>query len=259
MQKNILYLLLASCFILSQKMNTQTEQKPKTIFYSVGSGAAHIPDYEGSNDYRILPMVNFSANWISGKYIRINGLNTEYNILKNRTWNFGPTLTTKISRTSSVNNSTIAQLPNINFAVGSGIFGKYNYKSFEVRLSYNYDISNVNKGGLANFTVGYNYRKKKIISRIAINSSYGTSNYLNTYFGVSPEGNTLSNLPTYKLSSGFKDIGLSSNFIYVLNKKWMLGTALVYNMLIGDVGKSPVVKEGSKHQLINALFALYRF
>ncbi|WP_196885444.1 MipA/OmpV family protein [Aureivirga sp. CE67] len=273
MKKYVLVLFLIGSIFYTEKSTAQTQQNSKKqdpkqqqqakmmkkVFYSVGAGAAVIPEFEGSNDYRLLPLVNFSANWMNGRYIRVNGLNTEANILKNRKWNFGPMITAKIDRDNSLSNSVISRLPEIDFAFGAGLFGKFNYKRFHFKASYTYDITDVSNGGLANLELGYNYRKGKIISRSTIQSSYATSNYLNTYFGVTQTGSLLSDLPVYNLEAGFKNVGLSSSFIYALNQKWMLGTAVRYNLLIGDVADSPIVSQGSEHQFVTALFALYRF
>lgn len=239
--------------------NTQQIKNSKKVFYSVGAGTAIIPEYEGSNNYRILPIVNFSANWINGRYIRINGLNTEFNLLKNRKWNFGPTLIAKINRGNDVSNEKIARLPELNLAIGAGIFSQYNFKKYFIKASYIQDITNVNNGGLANLEIGYNYRKNSIISRTSISTSFATEKYLNTYFGINEYNSINSNLNEYKLNSGFKDIGLNTSFLYSLNKKWMLGTALRYNILINEAVDSPIVKEGSKHQFTTAFFTLYRF
>ena len=261
MKMYMFLIILSGSLAMSKKTNAQTkEQLPqKTVFYSVGAGGALIPEFEGSKDFRVLPLVNFSVNWINGKYIRVNGLNSEVNILANRKWNFGPTLTAKINRNDKVENLYVARLPKLNLAIGAGIFGKYTCKNIDVKGSYSHDISGVNNGGLLGLEVGYTYKRQKLISRVALNTSFATSKYLNTYFGVDDEGSQMSGLSNYKLDSGFKDIGTSASLIYMLNKTWMLGTVFRYNLLIGDVEDSPVLIDGSKHQVVTVFFAMYRF
>ncbi len=260
MNSNIIRISLISSLIFINTAMAQTkEQKPKKIFYSIGAGAALLPEYAGAENYRILPMINFSANWLGGKYIRVNGLNTEMNVLSNRKWNFGPILLGTINRGNAVSNEQIALLSEIKFAFGAGLFAKYTYKNLDIKASYTQDISGVNDGGLANLEVGYTYRKKKIISRTSVNTSLATANYLNTYFGINSTSSLASGLSSYRLDAGFKDIGISSNFSYLLNRKWMLGTAIRYNLLIGNAAKSPIVKLGSEHQLVSAFFVFYRF
>lgn len=250
---------------ITQAQNKQQapEQMPKNmkkVFYSIGAGSALIPEYEGAKHYRLLPLVNFSANWINGKYIRINGLNTEVNLLASRKWNFGPTIMAKVNRNdNNISNNKVANLPELNLAIGAGIFGQYTFKKYFLKASYTHDISGVNHGGLANLELGYNYRKKRVIARASLNTSFATEKYLNTYFGVDNLASLASTLPQYQLNTGFKDIGLNTSFIYSLNQKWMLGTAVRYSLLIGKVADSPIVQEGSEHQFTTALFALYRF
>lgn len=257
--RNYIYLLsLFGALFYAKHMDAQTkQQKPKKVFYSIGAGTALIPEFEGADNYRILPIINFSANWMDGKYIRVNGLNTEFNVLANRKWNFGPVIIAKINRDNSVSNREVALLPELDLAIGTGFFGRYNIKNFDVKISYSHDITGVNNGGLGNIEIGYTYRNKKVIYRTLANTSFATANYLNTYFGI--DENIVSTLPSYELESGFKDVGFSTSLVYLFNKKWMLGTAIRYNILIGDVSKSPIVKSGNQHQIITALFAAYRF
>ena len=262
MTRFFLIFIIGISSLYTNNLLAQKQQKPpvtKKVFYSLGASVALFPEYEGSKDYRVLPFISFSANWINGRYIRVYGLNAEYNVLANRKWNFGPMIASKINRNNSVSNTKIAQLPEIDFAVGAGLFAKYNFKKVDIKASYTHDITGANDGGLANVEVGFNHRKKKLISRVAINSSFATSNYLNTYFGVSQTSSLAANLPSYKLKSGFKDVGVSSNVFYLLNKKWMLGMAFRYNVFISDVVDSPIIQTGNKHQFVTAISALYRF
>lgn len=260
-KNQLLKTLIVGALILSTKVNGQTEpqKKIKKVFYSIGATTAMFPEYEGSDNFKIFPLPNFSANWINGKYIRVNGINTEVNLNASRKWNFGPLLQARVNRNSSASNSKIALLPKLNLAFGAGLFVKYIYKKMDFRAAYSHDITGVNDGSLATFETGYTHRTKKIMTRTAISTSFGSSNFLNTYFGIDAQSSQLSTLAAYELESGFKDLGLSSNLVYFLNNKWMIGTAIRYTYLIGDVAKSPIVKEGSRNQVVTALFTSYRF
>ena len=236
-----------------------TKKQPKNINYSIGAGFAVINDYQGGTDYRALPFITFSADWNSGQYVRLLGLSLEANLSKNRKFEFGPKLSFNPNRTDEIEENDVANLEEIDFGVSAGAFFKYNFNNFDVKVDYTHDISGVSEGGLGSLEFGYTLKKKRLITRFAATTTYGTENYMDTYFGVNPNNIGTSLLPYYELEGGIKDVGVSVNPMYVLNKNWMLFSQIQYSKLLGDATDSPLVNLGNENQFSAAFGVAYRF
>lgn len=227
-----------------------TPPPPKKVNYSVGLGFGVIPQYEGSSDYQVLPFPMFTANWKTGQYIRLVGLDLESNISKNGKWEYGLKLSLRPGRIEDIDDRQVSEMENIDFSTLGGGFVLYRFaKKFDIKAEYKHDITGVSEGGLGRLELGYSIRKKKTLSRIAINTNMGSSNYMNTYFGVNPDNIGKSTLSYYSLDGGIKDIGFTFNSMYLINRKWIISGQFGMNMLIGDLVDSPILKGGSESQI----------
>jgi outer membrane protein len=264
MKKITLILLLVILGISTKNALSQQASEKKgtnTVQFLTGVGIGFNHQYEGSDEVFILPGLVLSANWNSGRYIRLAGLGINANIIASKKWEFGPRIGFKLPRNGSiVDNESIASLQEINFSISSGIFIRYNFdKGFDVEANYTHDISGVNDGGLANFDIGYTWRMKRFIHRISINGTYATSNYMNTYFGVNTQNIGTSNLSMYELRGSIKDIGTAFTSTYIINKSWMIVGRIGFKSLVNRVADSPIVLEGTKNQLTGGLILTYKF
>ncbi|MGB0870072.1 MAG: MipA/OmpV family protein [Flavobacteriales bacterium] len=245
----------AICIVVGLISNTMYSQDstpppPKKVNYSVGLGFGVIPQYEGASDYRVLPFPMFSANWKTGQYVRLIGLDLESNFSKNRTWEYGLKLSFRPGRNSDLDDRQVSDMKNIDFSTMGGGFVLYRFaKTFDIKAEYKHDLSGVSNGGLGRLELGYSIRKQKTLSRISINSNFGTSQFMNTYFGVNPENIDRSTLSYYAVDGGIKDIGFAFNSAYFLNKKWILSGQLGMNFLIGDLVDGPILEGGSQTQI----------
>lgn len=86
------------------------------------------------------------------------------------------------------------------------------------------------------------------------------SDYVRTYFGVSPAASAASGLPVYNPSGGIYGIGVTSAFNHELGGHWgVLGYAS-YTRLVGDARRSPIVQQlGSPDEFSAGLGLSYTF
>lgn len=246
---------LMSNLIMAQDSTTPPAKK---VNYSVGLGFGVIPQYEGSSDYQVLPFPMFAANWTTGQYIRLTGLDIETNISKNRKWEYGLKMSLRPGRTEDIDDRQVSEMENIDFSTLGGAFVQYRFaKKFDIKAEYRHDITGVSDGGLGRLEIGYSIRKKKLMSRISVNTNLGTTNYMNTYFGVNSDNIGKSTLSYYAVDGGIKDIGFTLNSIYFINRKWIVSGQFGMNTLIGDIVDSPILNEGSKNQ-VSGGFAIIR-
>ena len=260
--KLLLLLVLIGIFnkiALSQVSNSNSEASKVHVMAGLGIGMA--PQYEGSDEFLIIPALAISANWSSGRYIRLAGLGINANILLSKKWEFGPRLGFKLPRNESfVDDVRVSDLEEIDFAISSGLFASYKFgRGFEIEANYTHDISGVNEGGLANLEVEYTRRIKRFIASVSLHTSYATEEYMTTYFGVNPNNIGTSTLSFYDADAGIKDIGASLSITYMLNKKWMLAGRFSCKTLLNNAADSPIVLEGDKNQYSGGLVMIYKF
>ncbi|MCP4386246.1 MAG: MipA/OmpV family protein [Hyphomicrobiales bacterium] len=79
-------------------------------------------------------------------------------------------------------------------------------------------------------------------------ASWGTSDYMQTYYGVTAKEAAAGNLAQYKTSGGFESVGVAARLSYAVNDRTRLHLRGSWDRLIGDAGDSPIVKAGSKDQ-----------
>ena len=88
--------------------------------------------------------------------------------------------------------------------------------------------------------------------------TYGSGNYMNEYFGVTPTDSLASGLPIYVPGGGARDVRGWATAVLSLSLHWHLGAGVMYSRLVGDAADSPIVsQEGSKNQWIYGAGALY--
>lgn len=261
-----LIMAVVLCLITTNLMaqTKTTDNEPKKVNFAVGVGFGFTPQYKGSSDVLAIPGLTFAANWTTGQYIRLSGLGIEANILgneKHKNWEFGPKLRFKLPRNEDiVDNDMVNTLDEIDVSVMAGLFTRYKFgKGFDIKAEYAHDISGVSEGGVAGLELGYTFRKKRFLTRISTNTSFASENYMDTYFGVTPENLGTSLLPYYNVDGGIKDIRAAINTTYFINNKWAVSGQLGFTQLLGDIADSPIVDQGSASQLSGGVIAIYRF
>ena len=221
---------------------------------SVLAGAAIVPDYEGSNDYRFIPLAGGRVDF-DKRYIALEGLTLRANILASDRLEFGPVANVSFGRDDDIDSPAVAALPGIDDAFELGAFAAYGVPVGErgrarIALQAVQDVSSVHNGWVATGSIGYDLAiGDRLGLGIAASASYASDDYAATYFGVTPGGALASGLPAFEAEGGFKDVGVALNARYRISERWWLLAFGGYRRLLGDFADSPVVAiEGSADQ-----------
>jgi outer membrane protein len=84
--------------------------------------------------------------------------------------------------------------------------------------------------------------------------------YQRAWFGGSAEASVASGLPEYRPGGGLHAIAGTSGLTFQLNRDFGLFGFARYERLVGDAGRSPIVRElGSKSQVSGGLGLTYTF
>jgi MipA family protein len=85
-------------------------------------GIAALPDYEGADDHRILPLVDGKVFW-EERYIAVEGPAIRANVLNSETFEFGPLASFTFGRDDKIEDQAVARLGQIEDAYEVGLFG----------------------------------------------------------------------------------------------------------------------------------------
>jgi outer membrane scaffolding protein for murein synthesis (MipA/OmpV family) len=97
--------------------------------------------------------------------------------------------------------------------------------------------------------------------RFGPRASFAASDYVSTYFSVSPAESLASggNLAAHDAGAGLYSVGLQASARYEFRSNWFLNVEAGYERLIGDAGDSPIVAEGSADQFSAEIGISHRF
>jgi outer membrane protein len=225
----------------------------------LGLGAAAVPDYEGSEDFKGVPAPLFRLIDPSGWYVELIGNTLRANLLPNPTWRLGPMARYRAER-GDVDNSKVDRMRTVDAAVEVGGFLGIDVNNWSLRVEAATDVADGHSGTLVGVNGGYTWPLERW--RVTLNAftTYADEDYMSAYFGVDARDAARSGLKTYNADAGFKDVGATLVASYRLGGRWGVTGAVRYALLIGDAADSPVVDdEGDANQLLGAALISYTF
>jgi outer membrane scaffolding protein for murein synthesis (MipA/OmpV family) len=87
-----------------------------------------------------------------------------------------------------------------------------------------------------------------VIVNFGPRAAWGSSNFMQTYFGVSEGESTASGLDSYDPEGGFYAVGVEFGARYQFSPAWGVEGRATYDYLVGDAGDSPITGVGSRDQ-----------
>ena len=243
--------------------------------WTVALGAAWIPDYVGSDDYRLIP-----AAAVRGKIGGI-GITTRstylYADLVPRgagkvDFDAGPIIGARFNRTGKIKDDVVDLLPERKTAIevgafaGASLHGLTNpYDSLSFRLDLLRDVGSAHKSTVIAPEVSFSTPLSRwTYVSASLGADFVANRFADYYFSVSPAESVLTGLPAFNADGGMKSwkIGLLANQSVtgdLTGGLSVFGTAN-YSRLVGDFRDSPIVSQrGSRHQWLVAAGLAYTF
>lgn len=230
---------------------------------SLGAGAIYAPDYEGSDDYEVLPFPAISVEYRGILYIR--GAEIGANLLRLEPSDelrieLGPVARYRRDRKEK-RNRDLRGLGNVDTAVEVGGALSVEYQNSWVRVTLAKDVAGGHEGLVGTGEAGIRFDLTDRLGATA-NASVGWADddYMQSYFGVTAPQAAASGLPVYRAQGGFKDAGAGLGLDYRIGDHWTITAAGGYTRLFDDAADAPlVVRRGSRDQWNGGLFLSYRF
>ena len=233
--------------------------------FTVGAGAYYIPDYPGSDDYKVAPapVLRVQKDHL---YLETDGPGIRANIVPHGRFEFGPVLSYGGGR-DDVEDSAVDRLPDADDEFSLGAFAAYQLPGIlDQRDSLRLEVEAVeavsgDNGLVAKAGIEYGRQATERLSfGIGVSTSYVDGDYADTYFSISSAGAAASGLSVYDAGSGFRDVTLSVSGRFTVTRSIGIGAVAGISRLLGDAADSPVVEDrGDDTPLFGGAFVTYSF
>jgi outer membrane scaffolding protein for murein synthesis (MipA/OmpV family) len=241
---------------------------------TIGAGIAWIPDYEGSNDYRVIP-----AGAVRGKYRGIsfntNGTYLYVDVIPGSgklTLDAGPILGLRFDSRRHSDDPVVSRMVRRKTAIEAGAFAGLSvhglvdaYDTLSFRLDVLHDIGNAHKSTLFDPNVSFStpLSRKTYIS-LSGGAEFVSRKYADYYFGVTPADVVATGgaLPLYSPNGGLKSLKTSLLVNQSVTGDLLGGLSVFglgqYSRLMGDFKRSPIVAQrGRANQWLGAIGLAY--
>ena len=237
------------------------EDQPRSL---IGLGAISVPEFEGSADEQVLPLVLGRVDL--GRYgsLRLAGVSVQYNVMgADSRWAFGPVVSAIMARDDDVDDPVVRRLRKVDSTAEAGFFVEYGFTDTLTegdRLSVDVEA----RAGEGNqFSWGVAYQGARIGAfqyGVDMRVTYANDKFMDTYFSVDADNSRRSGLPVYKATAGVKSGSIGFTGTYDISPRWALIGRVGVSRLNGDASDSPIVRlRGDSNSAEIGLAVGYRF
>ncbi len=211
----------------------------------IGLGVGFIPKYEGSGDYRALPVP--LINYQSGSFFispRAGLPSAGIKMDLSNDWSAGVFLGMGLGRKSN-KSSRLEGMDDIDFHGVAGVYTEWRPGPFSIGAAY-YQALHGGYGGTAELRGTYlAWSGGNDSLRLGVSTQWANSDSMKTNFGVRQREAAASHgrLRAYSPSSGFKSASAYGTWHHQLSGQWSMVTTLGVKTLLGDAADSPIVED----------------
>jgi outer membrane protein len=195
----------------------------------LGAGVGWAPDYEGSNDYDVIPLATATVRY-------------------------------QFER-EDPDSEAVDRLRDVNAAFEVGAFAGVSKDHFSGDIEVVQDVAGSHEGFLIKLGAGYGTQVgERLNLSLGISTTYASDDFMEAYFEIDSDNAARSGLPLFDAEGGFKDVGIGLFLRYSFGEKWGIFGLFNYTRLVGDAGNSPIVDDaGDPNQYFGGIGANYSF
>jgi outer membrane protein len=230
-------------------------QRPYDLIIELGAGAEVRPAYPGSKDYEVWPTGFFDLH-----YLYLPGFGEVHSKRANiYGWSFGPSFNWQSKRKTS-DYPELYGLNDVDATFELGAKVGYTFDWIRPWVAARYGFGG-HEGVVGETGLDFIFRPSPVfLWTIGPRASFANSDYMETYFGVTPaESRRSGTLAAYAPDGGFKGVGAELTARYEFAPNWAVRGEFMYEKLIGDAADSPITKIGSSDQFTAKLGLTYIF
>ena len=266
--------LLAAAPAFAQDAQPLPDPNDRSDYWQLAGGVGYTPDYEGSDDYRLIPAaalrarvsrIEISTN-ATYLYVDVVPSGDKLDIL------FGPIAGVRLNRSSKIKDDVVKLLPERNKAFEVGGFGGVAFKgltnpydALTLRLDVVKDVGNAHESTVSTPNISFaTPLSRSFFASASLSADFVSDRFADNYFSVSPADSLASGLAPFDADGGMKNwkLGLLGNYALSgdLTRGWSIFATGHYSRLRGDFKRSPIVDDrGSASQWFVAAGAAYTF
>jgi len=234
---------------------------------TLGLGPAVAPDYEGSDDYELVPVwqLVISDLYHPATNVTVIGPRLRSNLVAHPQLRAG-IAGLFIGERDDVDDSRVDRLRSADTALMLGAIVGWDFLpqpavGLIAGLEVLYDVANDN-GTLVSPHIRYaNVLPGSPWSvGTEVFTTWASDDFMTERFAISNADAARSGLPRFRADEGFKDVGLRVGANYRFTDRWSTTLLGQYTRLLGDAADSPIVDDrGNENQLIVGLTLNYSF
>jgi MipA family protein len=233
---------------------------------TIGLGAGVAPDYEGSDDYGLVPLWNLRAAnlYHPDTFIQVTGPTLRSNLLADDHWRLG--VSGRYLRDyDDVDDDAVSDLNDVDDTLLFGVTAGYDLASSTARdlaaeVDLHYDALEGN-GGLVTPRLRFkDALSESVIVDLSASAAWASEDYMDNRFGIDSGDAADSGLDEHDADPGFKNATLTGSLTFRLTEALSLTGLAAYTRLLDDAEDSPIVDDrGSPNQALGALLVNYTF
>jgi outer membrane protein len=240
--------------------------------FTLAVGAAVVPEFEGSRDYRIIP-----AGAVRGQYRGVSFMSRGaylYVDVVPRAAKFdfdaGPVVGVRFGRKDNLKDPVVDLLPTRKTAIEVGAFAGLSlhgltnpYDTLSFRVDVLHDVANAHKSTTYGPCVEFSTPlSRRTYASASVGAEFVSAKFNQYYFGITPAESLVSGLPAYTPEGGMKNWKAGLLLSQSITGDLLGGLSVFgygqYSRLVGDARRSPIVAlRGSPNQWLGAAGLAY--
>lgn len=244
--------------------STGTDRAANYGLLVLGAGIA--PHHMGTDKYTSIPILVGSYRSGNRRYTS-RGFGVDINLNVEQRFSYGPIIHWRPKVKHSHSKGRAKHLSNIKGAPELGGFIGYRFRGddhsqgrINLQLAGMHDVSDTHKGMLLTGRADYAVLRSQPLNIDArLETSWASSDFQQTYFGVRSSESRRSGLKTYRPNSGFRDVTAGLTLSHQITPTFGLMTQASLTRLVGPTADSPIVGEASKTTTLMGVAATWNF
>jgi outer membrane scaffolding protein for murein synthesis (MipA/OmpV family) len=246
--------------------------------FTIGVGGALVPDYEGSNDYRLIPAAAIRGK-VSGISFSTRGTYLYVDVIPQGSGQMdidvGPIVGARLNRTKHhLKDDVVDLLPHRKTAwevggfAGVSFHGLTNpYDTLALHVDVLHDIGNAHESTTISPNVDFSTPlSRTTYASASVGAEFVSNRFANYYYSITPADSALTAgaLPVFDADGGMKNWKASLLLNQSITGDLLHGFSIFgtgqYSRLVGDFKRSPIVSDrGSANQWLLGAGLAYTF
>ncbi|MDA0687470.1 MAG: MipA/OmpV family protein [Proteobacteria bacterium] len=226
--------------------------------YDLGLGLIANPEYQGSDNYRLLPVPYFDV-----RYVDERGTKTFFNVpqgfgsyfVRERLGNGDRFAVSGAVAPGFQNRDTddFAGLETFGLGIEARLGAEYDTGPWSFQAGLAQAVASGHEGLYGNLSASYRF----VLGRgafVGIGPSlrFGNTNYMSALYGVTPDESLASGLAAFNAESGLESAAIQGLLSFPVGSKWRFTGVARAGELVGDAGDSSLTSETTQFFIVAA-------